>query len=393
MNGPAYSVIFIVAKKEGQGVIIGVPAEIKKEERRVGLVPEGAAELAREGHIILIEKGAGLGSGIADSQYQDAGALTVEREAVFGRAELIVKVKEPLPWEYGLLRRGQVLFTFLHLASNPELTDALKRSGAACLAYETLEDAGGLPLLAPMSEIAGRMAPLMGAFYLQAGRGGSGVFAAGAVGVEPARCLILGAGNAGTNAARVANALGMDTTVANISADRLRRIDEMSSGRVKTLVLTEAALQKAAGAADIIIGAALIPGARTPLLITRRMLGIMKKGSVIVDISIDQGGTAETSRPTTHDDPVYEVDGIIHYCVANMPAAYPRTSTPALANATLPYVKILAAGGLEAAIRKNGPLRSALNVYRGRIVHLGLARSLGVEPADISALSPKSPLP
>ncbi|MDA8086026.1 MAG: alanine dehydrogenase [Nitrospiraceae bacterium] len=367
-------------------MIIGVPAEIKKGESRVGLVPDGVAELVRMGHTVLVEKGAGLGSGFADGLYIGAGAGITDGHAVFGRAELIVKVKEPLPPEYGLLRPGQALFTFLHLASSRELTDALMKSGVSALAYETLEEGGGLPLLAPMSEIAGRMAPLMGAFYLQAGKGGSGVFAAGAVGVRPARCLILGAGNAGTNAARVSSALGMDTTVLNITADRLRRIDEMFSGRVKTLMLTGDALGRAVRDADLVIGAALVPGARAPLLITRQMLGAMRRGSVIVDISIDQGGVTETSMPTTHDDPVYEVDGIIHYCVANMPAAYPQTSTPALANATLPYVKLLAEAGVEEGVGKSGPLRSALNIYRGRVVHKGLARSMGAEPADIKDL-------
>ncbi|MDA8171689.1 MAG: alanine dehydrogenase [Nitrospiraceae bacterium] len=374
-------------------MIIGVPSELKKEERRVGLIPDGVAELVRLGHKVLVEKGAGLGSGFSDGLYIGAGAEMTDGREIFRRAGLIVKVKEPLPPEYGFLRPGQTIFTFLHLASNPALTGALLGSGVSALAYETLEDGGGLPLLAPMSEIAGRMAPLMGAFYLQAGRGGSGVFAAGAVGVGPCRCLILGAGNAGTNAARVSYALGMDTTVVNITTERLRRIDEMFRGRVKTLLLTEAALGAAVRDADIVIGAALVPGAKAPLLITRPMLGTMRRGSVLVDISIDQGGVTETSRPTTHDDPVYEVDGIIHYCVANMPAAYPRTSTLALANATLPYVKLLAETGVEAGVEKSGPLRSALNIYRGRVVHPGVARSLGVESADINGpVSTERPL-
>ncbi len=373
-------------------MIIGVPAEIKKGERRVGLMPEGAAELVRLGHTVLVEKGAGLQGGFADGLYIDAGAgIAPDARAVFGRSGLIVKVKEPLPLEYGLLRPGQALFTFLHLASNPGLAGALAGAGVSALAYETLEDAGGLPLLAPMSEIAGRMAPLMGAFYLQAPRGGSGVFAAGAVGVAQARCLILGAGTAGANAARVASAIGMDTSVLNITREGLRRIDETFSGRIKTLLLTEAALLRALREADVVIGAALVPGARTPVLITRPMLGTMKRGSVLVDISIDQGGTADTSRPTTLDEPVYEVDGIIHYCVANMPSAYPRTSTQALANATLPYVKALAESGVEAGVEKSAPLRSALNVYRGKVVHPALARSLGAEPANINGLVSTKP--
>ena len=372
-------------------MIVGVPAEIKRGERRVALLPEGARELVHRGHTVLVQEGAGLQSGFADGLYIDAGAGITDARTVFSRSELILKVKEPLPPEYGLFRPGQALFTFLHLASNPELAGVLCGAGVSALAYETLEEAGGLPLLAPMSEIAGRMAPLMGAFYLQAGRGGSGVFAAGAVGVAPARCLVLGAGNAGTNAARVASSIGMDTTVLSITRAGLKRIDEMSAGRIKTLLLTEAALARSLAEADIVIGAALVPGARTPVLITRPMLRTMKKGSVLVDISIDQGGAAETSRPTTLDDPVYEVDGIIHYCVANMPSAYPATSAQALANATLPYVKSLAESGVEAGVEKNAPLRSALNIYRGKVVHPALARSLDAEPADINGLVSTKP--
>ncbi len=365
-------------------MVIGVPAEIKKEERRVGLTPEGTAELAGLRHTVLVEQGAGLGSGFPDDLYIKAGARISDREAVWKEAGLIVKVKEPLPEEYRFLREGQALFTFLHLAANPGLARALLSSGVSALAYETLDENGRLPLLAPMSLIAGRMAPLMGAFYLQGTFGGSGVFAAGAAGVRPANCLILGAGTAGTNAARVACAIGMDTTVMNITAGGLKLIDEMFMGRVKTIGLTRGALMESLREADAVIGAVLVPGAKAPVLINRDALRTMKKGSVIIDISIDQGGTAETSRPTTHDDPVFEVDGIIHYCVANMPGAYPRTSTLALVNSTLPYIKLAASEAhLEDCLKKSAPLRSALNVYGGRIVHPAAALSLGYEPGDI----------
>lgn len=368
-------------------MVIGVPAEIKKEERRAGMTPEGAAELAGLGHTVLVEKGTGLGSGFADDLYEASGARISDRNSIWKTADLIVKVKEPLPEEYGFLKEGQILFTFLHLAANPGLAKALLASGISAFAYETLEEGGRLPLLAPMSVIAGRMAPLMGAFYLQASLAGSGVFAAGAVGVRPANCLILGAGTAGTNAARVASAIGMDTTVINMAANGLRVIDEMFLGRVRTLSLTRGALMGSLREADIVIGAVLVPGAKTPVLIGRDALRTMKKGSVLIDISVDQGGTAETSRPTTHDDPVYQVDGIIHYCVANMPGAYPRTSTLALAGPTLAYIKMLASeiekSGIEGCIKKSAPLRAALNIHKGRVVHPAVALSLGMEPPDI----------
>ncbi|MDA8089320.1 MAG: alanine dehydrogenase [Nitrospiraceae bacterium] len=357
-------------------MLIGVPKEIKKEERRVGLTPEGAAELTGLGHTVLVEKGAGAGSGFPDALYTGAGARVADRQPVWEEPELIIKVKEPLPEEYGHLRAGKIIFTFLHLAANPGLADALMKSGVTALSYETLEEGGRLPLLAPMSVIAGRMAPLMGAFYLQGNLGGSGVFAAGTIGVRPANCLVLGAGNAGTNAARVASGIGMDTTVLNINSFGLKAIDEIFLGRVKTVVLNHAMLREALKEADIVIGAVLVPGAKAPVLIDRAALKTMKKGSVIIDISIDQGGTAETSRPTTHDTPVYEVDGIIHYCVANMPSAYPRTSTLALTSSTLPYIETLAAEGLEGLLEKSMPLKTSLNVYKGKIVHPAVAHSL-----------------
>jgi alanine dehydrogenase len=356
-------------------MIIGIPREIKKEEYRVALTPAGAAELKRDGHMVLIESGAGGGSGFSDDEYLSADADIVDRGAVFGSAELIVKVKEPLPPEYDLLRKDQALFTYLHLAPNRELTDLLLKKNIAAFGYETLEKDGSLPLLTPMSEVAGRMAPLMGAFFLQKIHKGTGVLPSGVEGVRPGKAVILGAGVVGTNAARVASGIGMDVVALNRGIERLQKIDEMFMGRVKTLPLTSANIRKEIEDADMIIGAVLVPGGKTPVLITREMLKIMKTGSVIVDVSIDQGGCAETSRPATHDNPVYEVEGIVHYTVANMPGAYPRTSTMALTNATLPYVRMIAGMGITEAAH-DPLLRTALNAYQGKIVHPALAAAM-----------------
>jgi alanine dehydrogenase len=358
-------------------MFIGVPKEIKTEEFRVGLTPTGARELVHDGHRVLIETGAGQGSGFPDDEYQKAGAETTGQEAVFGQAELLVKVKEPLSRECDLLKEGVALFTYLHLAPNPELTTVLLRKKITGLAYETLEKDGRLPLLAPMSEVAGRMAPLMAAFYLQRFKGGSGILPTGVSGVRPGKIVVLGAGVVGTNAARVALGLSMETVVINRDPAGLQRIDEQLKGRVRTLPLSAHAVEEEIRDADIIIGAVLVPGGRTPILISRDMLKTMKRGSVIVDVSVDQGGCVETSRPTTHDDPVFEVDGIIHYCVANMPGAYPRTSTLALTNATLPYVKLLANKGVDKAIEENAEIRSSLNTYQGDITNEALKKALG----------------
>jgi alanine dehydrogenase len=358
-------------------MIIGVPKEIKTEEFRVGMTPVGVRELVRSGHAVVVEAGAGAGSGFRDDEYRKAGAETAARDAVFHRSDLIVKVKEPVPPEYPLLREGAAIFTYLHLAPNPELAKLLLAKKVTGLAYETLERDGKLPLLAPMSEIAGRMAPLMAAFYLQKFKGGSGVLPTGVSGVRPGKIVVIGAGVVGTNAARVGMGLGMETVVINKDTARLQQIDELFKGRVRTLPMTAHALEEEIADADIIIGAVLVPGGRTPLLITRDMLGTMKKGSVIVDVSVDQGGCVETSRPTTHDDPVFVVDGIVHYCVANMPGAYPRTSTLALTNATLPYVKTIAQEGIGKAVQEDPIITSALNTYDGRIVNKALAKSLG----------------
>ncbi|MEW6584487.1 MAG: alanine dehydrogenase, partial [Nitrospirota bacterium] len=305
-------------------------------------------------------------------------AEIVEKGPLFDKADLIVKVKEPLPSEYDLLKEGQALFTFLHLAPNPELTDLLLKKKITGLAYETLQKDGALPLLAPMSEIAGRMAPIMGAYYLQKFKGGVGILPTGVLGVEPAKAIVLGAGIVGTNAARDCIGLGMDTVVMDIRMERLQKIDELFLGRVKTLPISLHNIKEEIKQADMIIGAVLVPGGKTPVLIKRDMLKTMKRGSVIIDVSIDQGGCFETSRPTTHDDPVYEIEGVIHYMVANMPGAYPKTSTLALTNVTLPFIKFIANNGIENAIREDRAVQSALNTYGGSIVHKALAEALGV---------------
>ena len=357
-------------------MVIGVPKEIKTEEYRVGITPSGAADLRKLGHTVLIEAGAGDGSGFSDGDYLQVDADVIEKNALFAASELIVKVKEPLQPEYALLREGQALFTYLHLAPNRELTDLLLRKKITALGYETLEKDGVLPLLAPMSEIAGRMAPLMGAYFSQRIHGGNGTLSSGATGVRPCKTVILGAGSVGTNAARIAEGMGMDVVVMNRGIERLQRIDDLFRGRVKTLPLTGQSIREEIKDADIVICAVLVPGGKTPVLITRDMLKTMKQGCVIVDVPIDQGGCAETSRPTTHNAPIFETDGMIHYCVANMPGAYPRTSTLALTNATLPYIKILSKEGIQAAIRKAPEMRSAINTFGGHVVNRPLASAL-----------------
>jgi alanine dehydrogenase len=367
-------------------MIIGVPKEIKKSEFRVGMTPYGVEELKAGGHIILIETGAGAGSDFSDDEYLQAGAEITGRDALFNRADLIVKVKEPVLSEYNLFKERQGIFTFLHLAANRELIDLLLNKKIAGFGYETLQKDGYLPLLSPMSEIAGRMAPIMGAYFLQKVHGGRGILPTGVMGVEPARALVLGAGIVGTNAARDCVGLGMDTVVMDIRMERLQKKDEMFMGRVKTLPITVHNIKEEIKDADMIIGAILIPGGKTPVLINRDMLKTMKKGSVIIDVSIDQGGCFETSKPTTHDAPIYQVEGIIHYTVANMPGAYPKTSTIALTNVTLPYIKILADNGIEKAIREDTAIKSALNTYKGFIVHKILADSMSYSYKNIDEL-------
>jgi len=353
-------------------MIIGVPKEIKRHEYRVAMTPSGVKEIRNEGHTVIVETGAGEGSGFTDDEYLSADADVVDRKSVFGQAELVIKVKEPVPSEYDLLKEGGAIFTYLHLAPNRELTDVLLRKRITSLGYETLEKNESLPLLAPMSAVAGRMAPLVGAYYLQRPLGGDGVLPTGTAGVKPAKVVILGAGVVGANAARICAGLEMETVVINRGVERLEKVDEILRGSVRTLHMTSNTIREEIVDADIVVGAVLVPGGKTPILITRETLGRMKEGAVIVDVSVDQGGCAETSRPTTHDDPVYEVDGIIHYMVANMPGAYPRTSTLALTGATLPYIKILASMGIERAIREDPVIRTSVNTVDGRIVHQGL---------------------
>src|SRR5919206_1941089 len=357
---------------------IGVPKEIKQQEFRVALPPSGAYQLVRAGHRVLVERNAGAGAGFPDADYQQAGAEIVDsHERVFAEAELIVKVKEPQPSEYALLRRGQILFTYLHLAANRELTEALMKSGVTALAYETIEVNRRLPLLEPMSEIAGRMSILVGGYFLAKHFGGSGVLLGGVPGVLPGRVVVLGGGAAGVNAARMAQGLGADVTILEVDLERMRFLD-ITLHTAHTLYSSEAHLHELMATTDLLIGAVLVPGAKAPKLITRAMLQKMKPGSVVVDIAIDQGGCAETSRPTTHLDPVYVEEGITHYCVANMPAAYARTATQALTNITGRYVELLADRGLEGACNKQPALLGGVNTREGRLTIQAVAEAHGL---------------
>jgi alanine dehydrogenase len=365
-------------------MVVGVPREIMTHEYRVSVTPAGARELVGDGHRVVVERGAGEGSGFPDEEYEAAGAALAGKEALFSEAELIVKVKEPVAPEYGFFRRGQALFTFLHLAPNRELVDMLLQKEITAIGYETLEEGGGLPLLKPMSAIAGRMSPAVAAHYLQKPLGGRGVLASGVPGVPPAHAVILGAGTVGENAARIALALGMRVSVLNRSIGKLERLDDIYQGRVNTLAALEDTIAREIREADILIGAVLVAGARAPRLVSRPMVQTMKRGAVIVDVSVDQGGCIETIRPTSHDEPVYEAEGVIHYAVTNMPGAYPRTATLALTNSTLPFLRRLSALGVQAAIRQDSALRSAVNTWMGSIVHAGLAESAGYPPGVLA---------
>jgi alanine dehydrogenase len=363
-------------------VRVGVPKEIKTFEHRVGLVPGSVRELAHHGHDVLVESGAGAGSGFTDEVYKAAGARVVgSAEEVFADAELIIKVKEPQPVEVGRLRAGQLLFTYLHLAADRGLTEGLRRSGATAIAYETVTDArGGLPLLAPMSEVAGRMSVHVGAHYLEKGQGGQGILLGGVPGVAAAKVVILGGGVAGTNAARMAMGMEAYVTVIDKSLPRLYELDLQFGSQLHTLYSTVESIEREVLAADLVIGAVLLPGAAAPKLVSREMVRAMRPGSVLVDIAIDQGGCFATSRPTTLAEPSYLVDGIIHYCVTNMPSAVARTSTFALNNATLPFVLALADKGWRPALAADPHLRGGLNVHEGRIIHPAVARAVGIEP-------------
>jgi alanine dehydrogenase len=361
-------------------MLVGVPREIKVHEYRVGLTPPSVAELTARGHKVLVETGAGAGIDFTDGDYVAAGArIAADAPAVFAAADMIVKVKEPQLHECAWLRPGQTLFTYLHLAADKPQAEALLASHAICIAYETVTDArGGLPLLRPMSEVAGRMAVQVGAHYLEKEQGGRGILLGGVPGVAPGRVAILGGGVSGVNAAQMAVGLRADVTIYDISTARLAEIDDMFEGRVKTAFSSRAAIAAAIARAHVVIGAVLIPGAAAPKLVNRDMLKLMKRGSVLVDIAIDQGGCFETSRPTTHADPVYVIDGIIHYCVANMPGAVARTSTFALNNATLPFVLRLADMGADKAMAADPHLAAGLNVAGGHIRHKAVAEALGM---------------
>ncbi|MCI5663398.1 MAG: alanine dehydrogenase [Mediterranea sp.] len=361
-------------------MIIGVPKEIKNNENRVGMTPAGVAELVKKGHVVYIQATAGINSGFADDDYTAVGAKILPTiEEVYAIADMIVKVKEPIAPEYKLIKKGQVLFTYFHLAADKELTDAMIASGATCIAYETVEEKGHyLPLLAPMSEVAGRMAAQVGAHFLEKPQGGKGKLMGGVPGVRPARVLILGAGTVGTNAAQIAAGMGAEVLIADINLQRLRYLSEVLPKNAKTLYSSLHNIQMELPNIDVIIGSVLIPGDKTPHLITREMLKAMKPGSVLVDVAIDQGGCFETSHPTTHSEPTYVIDGIVHYAVANIPGAVPFTSTMALTNATLPYTVALACKGWEKACQDNPALAAGVNVVNGKITYKAVADVFGL---------------
>ncbi len=362
---------------------IGIPTEIKSDEYRIAITPAGVRELCSRGHEVLIQSGAGLGSALTDEQFAAQGATIVAHApAVFADAELVLKVKEPQPSEIELLREGQTLFTYLHLAAEPTLAEGLRRSGATCIAYETVEDANGrLPLLAPMSEVAGKIATQAGAFMLEKPLGGRGILLGGVPGVAAATVLVIGGGVVGMNAAFIAIGMQADVFVFDRSIDRLRELEVAFGGRASTVYSSTLAIEEMLPQADLVIGAVLVHGDRAPHVISRSQLAGMKRNAVLVDVSIDQGGCFETSRPTTHSDPTFEVDGITHYCVTNMPGAVPITSTYALTNATLPYA-IELAGGIEQAIQRSDALRAGVNVRAGEIVHPAVAHALATPPFD-----------
>jgi alanine dehydrogenase len=364
---------------------VGVPRETKPDEYRVALTPAGARELAEHGHDVLLEAGAGVASDMSDELYAAQGArIVADAQGVFAEADMIVKVKEPLPPEIAMLRRDQVLFTFLHLAPDPALTASLRASGATCIAYETVEDdQGRLPLLAPMSEIAGKIATQAGAFMLEKPFGGRGVLLGGVPGVAAANVMIIGAGSVGINAAAVAVGMGADVFVYDIKVEKLREVEAQFGGRLSTVHSSTLAIEEKLPHADLVIGAVLLHGARAPYVVRREQLRLMKPGAVLVDVAIDQGGCFETSRPTTHRDPTFEVDGITHYCVTNMPGAVPITATQALANATLPYVLALADLGVGAAIAADAGLRMGVNVASGAITHPAVARGVEQDYVDV----------
>jgi alanine dehydrogenase len=370
---------------------IGVASEIKTDEYRVALTPAGARELGQRGHDVIVETGAGAGSSFTDAAYEAAGARIARVDEVWGEAELLLKVKEPIAAEYGRLREGLVLFTYLHIAADEALTHALLESGITAVAYETVEtDSGALPLLAPMSEIAGRLAAQAGAYFLEKPLGGRGLLLGGVPGVAPGRVVVIGGGIVGYNAAVIAIGLGAHVTILERSIDRMRHLEEILSGRVSLLMSSSLQIEESLMEADVVIGAVLIPGALAPRLITREMVAGMKDGSVLADVAIDQGGCAETSRPTTHSDPVYTVEGVTHYCVANMPGAVPITSTKALTNATLPYVEAIADYGLAEAVARDPALARGVNVVEGKVTYEAVADAHGLDYLPLEDVLPLS---
>jgi alanine dehydrogenase len=366
-------------------MIIGVPKEIKNNENRVAVTPAGVSEFVKHGHKVYVQSTAGLGSGFSDEEYINAGAnLLPTIEEVYGIAEMIVKVKEPIELEYSLIRAGQLLFTYFHFASYEPLTHAMIKSRAICLAYETVEVNRTLPLLIPMSEVAGRMSIQEGAKYLEKPMGGRGILLGGVPGVKPANVVVLGGGVVGTQAAKMAAGLGADVTIMDLSLNRLRQLDDIMPANVKTQYSNDYNIREAVKTADLVIGGVLIPGAKAPKLITKDMLSTMRPGSVIVDVAIDQGGCFETSKPTTHAEPTYVVDGVVHYCVANMPGAVPYTSTLALTNATLPYAIQLANKGWKQACADSADLRLGLNVVEGKVVYEGVSQAFNLPYTPVS---------
>ncbi len=366
-------------------MIIGVPKEIKNNENRVSLTPAGAQELVKRGHTLYIQHSAGENSGFADTAYEEVGAKILPSiEEVYAVAEMIIKVKEPISSEYKLIKRGQLIFTYFHFASCEELTLAMIEQGAICCAYETVERADrSLPLLIPMSEVAGRMATQEGAYYLERPRGGKGILLGGVPGVKPAKVFVIGAGVVGCAAARMAAGLGADVTIADISLPRLAYLADVMPANIKTLMSNEYNIRQELKDADLVIGSVLIPGAKAPKLVTAEMISTMQKGAVMVDVAIDQGGCFETSHPTTHENPTYEVDGVVHYAVANIPGAVPYTSTLALTNATLPYILALADKGWRAACANSAELRLGLNIVEGEVVYRGVSEAWGLPYCEL----------
>ncbi|HEX9599693.1 MAG TPA: alanine dehydrogenase [Gaiellaceae bacterium] len=370
---------------------IGVASEIKTDEYRIALTPAGARELGQRGHDVIVETEAGAGSSFTDAAYEAAGARIARVDEIWGEAELLLKVKEPIAAEYRRLREGLVLFTYLHIAADEALTHALLESGITAVAYETVEtDSGALPLLAPMSEIAGRLAAQAGAYFLEKPLGGRGLLLGGVPGVAPGRVVVIGGGIVGYNAAVIAIGLGANVTILERSIDRMRHLEEILSGRVSLLMSSSLQIEESLQEADVVIGAVLIPGALAPRLITREMVAGMKDGSVLADVAIDQGGCAETSRPTTHSDPVYTVEGVTHYCVANMPGAVPITSTKALTNATLPYVEAIADYGLAEAVARDPALARGVNVVEGKVTYEAVADAHGLDYLPLEDVLPLS---